>query len=252
MIPLRDDQPTATFPIITIMLIVINVIVFLNQGPLHLEESYAMVPYEITHHVSLVGTYQIPGFDSSHALTYGQAPRPIWLTIFTSMFLHGGILHIAGNMLYLWIFGNNIEDVLGKFRFILFYFVCGLAAAVAQITTDPNSMIPTIGASGAIAGVLGAYILLYPNARVFSIVPIFGFGFFTDVRAFWVLALWIALQIFQGFSGEGMARGGGIAYFAHMGGFAAGLVLIIMLGGKRLLERQRALLYRNRQRRGLY
>ena len=137
-------------------------------------------------------------------IPYGPSPHPLWLTIFTSMFLHGGLLHIGGNMLYLWIFGNNIEDALGKGRFLLFYLVCGLAASAAQIAIDPNSLIPNVGASGAIAGVLGAYFILYPNARVLSLVPIFIY-FLAEVRAFWVLLLWIVLNVFQGVVGLGIA-----------------------------------------------
>ena len=121
----------------------------------------------------------------------------------------------------------------------MFYLVCGFAAALSQILSDPNSAIPTLGASGAIAGVLGAYLILYPQARVLSIVPIFGFGFFAQIRAVWVLGLWFALQLFQGLGGVGMQRGGGVAYFAHIGGFAAGFLIIQLLGGQRLVARQR-------------
>jgi len=153
------------------------------------------------------------------------------------MFLHGGLLHIGGNMLYLWIFGNNIEDVLGKLRFLAFYLACGLAASATQIAIDPDSLIPNVGASGAIAGVLGAYFVLYPNARVLSLVPVFVF-FLAEVRAFWVLLLWIILNVFQGVAGLGIQHGGGIAHFAHIGGFFAGILLILLLGGRNLAARQ--------------
>jgi membrane associated rhomboid family serine protease len=166
----------------------------------------------------------------------------LWLTIFSSMFMHASLLHIGGNMLYLWIFGNNIEDALGKFRFLAFYLFCGLAAAAAQIMTAPNSMIPTLGASGAIAGVLGAYLILYPHARVLTIVPIF-IAFLAEIRAVWVLGFWIALQVFQGLAGLGMQRGGGVAYFAHIGGFFTGMILILILGGQRLVARQKQRIY---------
>lgn len=239
MIPLRDNQPTRTFPIVTILIIAANVLVYIaqvtSQGAI--DASYTMVPYEITHNISLAGQHLTD--NQGHVLAvYGSSPHPIWLTIFSSMFMHAGLLHIGGNMLYLWIFGNNIEDALGKLRYIFFYFACGLIAAFAQIATSPNSPIPTLGASGAIAGVLGAYLILYPNARVLTIVPIF-IAFLTEIRAIWVLGFWILLQIFQGIGGLGMQRGGGVAYFAHIGGFFAGIVIILICGGQRLAAQQR-------------
>lgn len=254
MIPLRDDQPTSTFPIVTLLLIALNVLVYVGQQVLPLEQVWALVPYAVTHGVDLNGTFAHIGRDGAAHLVhpppgvtiqlgprdilYGPSPHPVWLTIFTSMFLHGGLLHIGGNMLYLWIFGNNIEDVLGRGRFLLFYLVCGLAASASQIAIDPDSLIPNVGASGAIAGVLGAYFILYPNARVLSLVPFFVY-FLAQVRAFWVLLLWIVLNVFQGVTGLGMRNGGGVAHFAHIGGFFAGLVLILLLGGPRLADRQR-------------
>ena len=255
MIPLHDDQPTRTFPIITILLIALNVLVYVAQQSLPLDASWSMVPYEITHNTDLAGVigqvgqnggvslYQIPQGASVPLLGprdiyYALSPHPLWLTIFTSMFMHGSLLHIGGNMLYLWIFGNNIEDALGKVRFLLFYLVCGVLAAAAQIAAGPNSVIPNVGASGAIAGVLGAYLLLYPQARVLSIVPLFVF-FLANIRAVWVLLLWIGLQLYQGLAGLGMQRGGGVAYFAHIGGFFAGMLLISLLGGRSLTVKQR-------------
>ena len=218
-----------------------------------LDSSWAMVPREVTHNQDIVNVVAHfsqggpPQFEhippnasialGPNDIYYGLSPHPLWLTIFTAMFMHANLLHIGGNMLYLWIFGNNIEDALGKVRFLLFYLACGALAAFAQIAIDPNSLIPTLGASGAIAGVLGAYFLLYPDARVLTIVPLF-FAFLTEIRAFWVLGFWIALQLFQGFAGMGMAHGGGVAYFAHIGGFFAGLVLISLLGGRKLVNRQ--------------
>jgi len=239
VIPLRDDQPTSTFPIITVLLIAANVLVYLGQiasgGAIN--QSFALVPYEVTHNIDLAG--QVMRDSEGHVVAaYGPAPHPLWLTIFTSMFLHGGFLHIAGNMLYLWIFGNNIEDALGKVRFLVFYLVCGAIASAAQILTDVNSLIPNLGASGAIAGVLGAYFVLYPNARVLTIVPIF-IAFLANIRAYWVLLFWIALQLWQGANGLGMHQQGGTAFFAHIGGFFAGMVIIQLLGGKRLAVQQR-------------
>ena len=253
MIPLHDDQPTRTFPIVTILLIALNVLVYAAQQSLPLNESWSMVPYEITHNTDLAGVigqvgqnggvslHQIPAGASvalgPRDIYYALSPHPLWLTIFTSMFMHGSLLHIGGNMLYLWIFGNNIEDALGKVRFLLFYLVCGVLASAAQIAVGPNSLIPNVGASGAIAGVLGAYLILYPNARVLSIVPLFVM-FLANVRAVWVLLLWIGLQLFQGIMGLGMQRGGGVAYFAHIGGFFAGMLLISLLGGRALAVKQ--------------
>ncbi len=254
LIPLRDDQPTRTFPIVTILLIALNVLVYAAQQTLPLNASWSMVPYEITHNTDLAGVVGHLGRDGgvslyqisrgaqvtlgAHDIYYAASPHPVWLTIFTSMFMHGGLLHIGGNMLYLWIFGNNIEDALGKVRFLLFYLVCGVLAAAAQIAVGPNSVIPNVGASGAIAGVLGAYLILYPHARVLSIVPLFVF-FLANVRAVWVLLFWIGLQLYQGFAGLGMQHGGGVAYFAHIGGFFAGMLLISLLGGRALTVQQR-------------
>ncbi len=255
MIPLRDDQPTSTFPIVTVLLIAANVLVYLAQQVLPLDGLWSLVPYEITHNTDLnnvighigrdgaIHLYQIPPNAppvqiGPRDIYYGPSPHPLWLTIFTSMFMHGSLLHIGGNMLYLWIFGNNIEDALGKVRYLLFYLACGVAASIAQIATAPNSLIPNVGASGAIAGVLGAYFILYPHARVLSLVPIFIY-FLAEVRAFWVLLLWIGLQLVQGVAGLGMERGGGVAYFAHIGGFFTGIVLIFLLGGQNLVAKQR-------------
>ena len=253
MIPLRDDQPTRTFPLMTILLIALNVLVYIGQHVLPLDQVWALIPYEITHNVDLNGTVgQIARDGSVHLLPipagatvqlgpndilYGPAPHPLWLTIFTSMFLHGSLLHIGGNMLYLWIFGNNVEDVLGRGKFILFYLACGVAASVAQIAIDPNSLVPNLGASGAIAGVLGAYFILYPDARVLTLVPIFIY-FLAQVRAYWVLLLWIVMNVFQGVMGLGIERGSGVAHFAHIGGFFAGVLLITLLGGRGLAVRQ--------------
>ena len=236
MIPLRDDQPTSAFPLITVLLIALNAVIFLAQNTLPgFDNSFEMVPYEITHNQDLIGMGQPP-----ITLYYGPSPHPLWLTVFSAMFMHAGLLHIGGNMLFLWIFGNNIEDALGKVRFLFFYLTCGAAAAGLQILTDPNSVIPTLGASGAIAGVLGAYLILYPQARVLSIVPIFGFGFLTEVRAQWVLLVWVVYDILPGFLGSNLDKvGGGVAYFAHLGGFGAGLILILLLGGQGLVAKQR-------------
>jgi membrane associated rhomboid family serine protease len=215
MLPLRDVNPTRTFPLVTIAIIAVNVLVFIYElilGP-QLEgfvQSWAIIPYEITHGVDLPPA----------------SIQPIYLTLITAMFLHGGIVHIAGNMLFLWIFGNNIEDAMGSLRFIVFYLLCGLVAAFAQIAVGPNSDIPNIGASGAIAGVLGAYLLLFPRAEVQTLVFLGFFVRLVRLPALLFLGLWFVLQLFSGVAGLGMEATGGVAWFAHIGGFIAGIVLI--------------------------
>ncbi|MDO8683676.1 MAG: rhomboid family intramembrane serine protease [Armatimonadota bacterium] len=230
MIPLRDENPTRTTPVVVIVLIVLNVLVFLidqlgatdRMGAL---AGFAMIPKEI-----------LTGQDIRT-----PSPHPLWITIFTSMFMHGGLLHLGGNMLYLWIFGNNIEDVLGHFKFLLFYLAGGVAAAFAHIVTasvDPTAAtIPTVGASGAIAAVLGAYLVLYPTARIICLVFLGWFITTAAIPALVVLALWFLLQLLN-VSIVGGA-GGGVAYWAHIGGFVIGIILIYVLGGKNLSRRGR-------------
>ncbi|MCK4574840.1 rhomboid family intramembrane serine protease [candidate division WOR-3 bacterium] len=224
MIPLKDDNPTRTFPFITIALIVINCILFiieLSQGKYLITfiESFGCIPYEIT-----------MGTDVEPFIFF-----PVRLTIITSMFLHGGWMHLVGNMLYLWIFGNNIEDKLGHLRFIIFYFIVGITASIAQILINPYSTIPQIGASGAISGVLGAYLLLFPKAKVLTLVPLFYFIRVIKLPAFVILGFWIALQIINGFASLSYTAVGGVAFFAHIGGFIAGLLFIkpFLIGRKR-------------------
>ncbi len=215
-IPLKDENPTQRFPVVTVVLITLNVLVFLYQifSPQGLQYSiYRMgaIPYEITHFT-----------------TISQLPRispP--LTLLTSLFLHGSFLHLFGNMLYLWIFGNNIEDFLGSFRYILFYFLSGLGASLVHIIFHPSSMIPMIGASGAIAGVLGAYFLLYPGARVLTLV----FFWILPVPAFFILGLWFVAQVMN------IGIGGGVAWFAHVGGFLIGVALIRIYLKRRRIPR---------------
>lgn len=204
MIPLKDDNPTKTFPFITILIIIANIAVFLyemslGEGANHLIENMGAIPYEVSH------TYLSP---------------QVSLTLITSLFLHGGILHLLGNMLYLWIFGNNIEDAVGHVKFIFFYFITGIIASMAHILLNTNSMVPVIGASGAISGVMGAYFLFYPRARVLTLIPFFIFIRIIKVPAFFFLGFWIIFQVINSMSGEA-----GIAWFAHIGGFAAGLIL---------------------------
>ena len=204
-IPLKDENPTQRFPIVTVILIALNILIFLYQvfSPQGLEYHVfrmGAIPYEITHFTTVTFFPRI-------------APP---LTLLTSMFIHGGILHLFGNMLYLWIFGNNIEDFLGPFRFILFYLISGLGASLIHIAFHPSSRVPMIGASGAIAGVLGAYFLLYPEARVLTLVLIW----ILPVPAFIILGLWFVAQVMN------IGIGGGVAWFAHIGGFLIGLGLL--------------------------
>jgi membrane associated rhomboid family serine protease len=231
LIPLSDDNTgRQTTPYITYTFIAINIVVFIIQflqGD-RFTLGYAAVPYEITHNVDLVGQRgsipQVPG------------PSPIWLTLLTSMFMHGGFMHIAGNMLFLWVFGDNVEDNFGHIKFVIFYVICGLIASASQILLDPDSIIPTLGASGAIAGVLGAYLVMFPKNRVHSLLPL-GILFTTvNVPAWVMIGLWIVLQFFNQVavisSHTAQARGGGVAYMAHIGGFIAGMVLVFLFRTK--------------------
>ena len=256
MIPLRDNNPTSSFPIVTIALIVVNFLIFFApMSPID-KAYYEMIPADVTsgqEHVGLLeqdkdgGLHFTPAPLSVVARTVQQSQnydpvlptlQPTWLTIFTSMFLHANFLHVGGNMLFLWIFGNNVEDALGKVRYLLFYLGCGFAAALAQIAIDPGSLIPTLGASGAIAGVMGAYIVMWPRARVTTIITALFIWFVRDISAFWVLGFWIALQIFEGVYGLSGLSTGGVAVFAHIGGFFIGILLVLIMGGRKLGAQQ--------------
>jgi membrane associated rhomboid family serine protease len=217
VIPLRDDIPTSRPPVVTVTLIVICVAVFLWQTSLPPPGQEAAV----------LGYGMIPAVLLGEATLAPELVRvPPAATLVTSMFLHGGWGHLLGNMLYLWIFANNIEDRLGHVRFALFYLAVGLAAAAAQILPDPASPVPMIGASGAISGVLGAYMLLFPHARVLVLIPL-GFMFLHRIRAVWLLGIWFAMQILS--ASFGSATAGGVAWWAHIGGFIAGFVLALPL-----------------------
>jgi membrane associated rhomboid family serine protease len=237
MLPLKDNIPTDRFPIVTVALIVANVLVyFLWQkggfsGPADQNVvDYGAIPYEITHsgkHCALAAGQVI--CEGQHGVA-GDAPSQpsTLLTVFTAMFMHGGILHLGGNMLFLWIFGNNVEDSMGPVKYLLFYLLGGLAALGLQVVVDPSAAVPTVGASGAIAAVLGGYILLYPHARVVTLVFIVIFFTILELPAILVLGLWFLLQVYAG-AGDltnPIGGGGGVAYFAHIGGFVFGLALI--------------------------
>jgi len=217
MIPISDDNPTRLTPIMTWALIALCVIAYLWERSLGREMDIAVAVLGFTPATLFGYRVAAPGFVSPPAAE----------TIFTSMFLHGSILHIGGNMLYLWIFGNNVEDAMGHLRFVLFYLVCGIAAALTLAYIDPASRLPMVGASGAISGVLAGYVLLFPRARVTVIVPL-GIIFYPfTVSAFWVVGFWFLLQLVSAaFSNPQQP---GVAWWAHVGGFAAGLLLTPLL-----------------------
>ena len=222
MIPIHDDNPTRIKPILTIAFIVTCVVVFLwqvSQGP----RGQQVIVYAL-------GVIPAVLFDTAEL-----PPELSWVppsaTIFTSMFLHGGWMHLLGNMLYLWVFGNNVEDAMGHVRFVMFYLLCGVAAVFAQALPAPESQIPMVGASGAISGVLGAYVLLHPHARILVAIPL-GFYLHTvRLKAVWVLGLWFGMQLISSVTASG--EGGGVAFRAHIGGFIAGMALIPFFKDKR-------------------
>jgi membrane associated rhomboid family serine protease len=216
VIPLRDANPSGTWPLVTVAVILANVAAFvheLGQGPAldRFLLTYGLVP------VKVVYLWQIAGLG-----LLGDVVIPA----FASIFLHGGFVHLLGNMWYLWIFGDNIEDRLGHLRFLVFYLLCGLLASAAHVALNPESGVPVIGASGAIAGVLGAYLVCFPRARVLTLVPIFIFVQFVQLPAFVLLLFWFVLQFFNGALAIGQANLGGVAWWAHIGGFVAGMVLV--------------------------
>jgi membrane associated rhomboid family serine protease len=270
VLPLKDNNPTSRFPIVTVGLIVVCVAVFIWQlnfpenqrlseaGFGHIDQSsleYGAIAYRITHtgagkcDIGAVSEFApgqfeagvvCPGTkDFDEAVARSQADpgaslgpfqidqKPWWETLFTSMFMHGGILHIAGNMLFLWVFGNNIEEKMGRLKFLLFYVLAGLIAVYTQAVIDPGSTAPTIGASGAIAGVLGAYALLFPKARVLTLIFIIFFVTLVEIPALILLALWFILQFVPALGQVAVGSGGdqGVAYFAHVGGFVFGLAV---------------------------
>jgi membrane associated rhomboid family serine protease len=227
MIPLKDDVPSRTPPVITVALIMLNVAAFLYQVSLELGgvpvSRGAISPAE-----AFVFEFGVIPCRLTAACPF-DFPHPV-LTIFTSMFLHGGLFHIAGNMLYLWIFGNNVEDTLGHGRFVVFYLLSGVAAALGQTMVNPTSTVPMIGASGAVSGVLGAYLLLFPRATILTLITFGFFMRFVHVPATIVLGFWVIVQFANGFISLGMrAEGGGVAWFAHIGGFVAGIVLLFVM-----------------------
>lgn len=219
MIPIRDEIPTRKFPIINYLLIATNIIVYVlfwlagpNQEALVYE--FAMIPANIT-----------AGLDAGD-----------FADIFTGMFMHAGLFHLVGNMLYLWIFGDNVEDSMGAPRYLAFYLAGGLVASLAHIFTNPDSQIPTVGASGAIGAVLGAYLVLFPQSRVVTFIPLGFYMRLTVLPASIVLILWFILQLFSGLLSLGGPDVGGVAFWAHIGGFIAGVLMALVLGRRRRVE----------------
>ena len=245
MFPLRDNLPTDRTPVVTIALIVINVVVYLFFQPKtgidlsgnSLDQAdlfhYGAIPYELTHsgqHCDVVA--------QGSQVACGTAIRsdiPTALTLLTSMFTHAGLLHLGGNMLFLWIFGNNVEDAMGPVRFVVFYLLGGVAALALQTAINPDAVVPTLGASGAIAGVLGGYLVTYPRARVLTLIFLIVFFTFVELPAIVFLFIWVAQQAI--FAAIGLTNptgdGGGVAYFAHIGGFAFGLLAVRLFARRR-------------------
>ncbi len=217
MIPLRDSQPSQSTPVITVLLIAANVLVFLYE-------------------------FSLDAYSLNHLLySFGMVPdRLVPTTIFSSMFLHGGWMHLIGNMWFLKIYGDNIEDILGHAKYFLFYVACGAAAAAAHLAFNLDSRVPTVGASGAIAGVMGAYMVKFPKSKILTLVPLLVFFTTIEVPAVLVLVYWFILQVFSGFGSVGhtMASQGGVAWFAHVGGFVAGVVLVHLLGTRERYRRR--------------
>jgi membrane associated rhomboid family serine protease len=227
--PVKDNIPNRRFPVITALLILVNVVAYLLavqhggsliSGPdLHEVEKFGAIPYAFTHS----GRHHPPG-----------TTIPTWETVFTAMFLHASILHIAGNMLFLWIFGNNVEAALGSVKYVLVYLLAGVAALALIVATDPNSTAPTVGASGAIAGVLGAYIVIYPRAKILTLVFVFLFVTVVELPVWLMLAVWVAEQAVFAATNLTTPAGGGnvVAYFAAVGGLAFGLLVARLLGSR--------------------
>jgi membrane associated rhomboid family serine protease len=219
MIPIKDDNPSYSFPFMTIFIIVINVAVQIYQWTLGSGGEafifrFGAIPWEITHF------QELPELSWTH-----QSRFPSVITLLTSIFIHGGFFHLAGNMLYLWIFGDNVESLMGHMRFFFFFILCGIIASFTHIIIDPNSKIPMIGASGAISGVLGAYFVRFSRAKVHVLIFFFFFIRVIRVSALFALGFWFILQILSGLGTLG-TKGGGVAWFAHIGGFVVGMFLI--------------------------
>lgn len=226
MFPIGDDNSDRTItPFVNYLFIAINILVFVFLQGLGGNDAFSyafsLVPREITTGIDLAGTQVVhDSLGHTGRIDLYPTPLPVYFNFLSSMFMHGGFMHLFGNMLFLWIFGDNLENLLGHIRYAIFYIACGLAAAIAQVLMDTNSIIPMLGASGAISGVLGGYVLLFPQRQVRAII----FNFLTTVPAFVAIGIWIVYQLVLGYLTD--PGTGGVAYMAHIGGFFAGLVLI--------------------------
>ena len=226
MFPIGDDNSDRTItPYINYIFIGINILVFAALQQIGSNETftyaYSLVPQEITTGVDITGVQIVrDSLGNSGQVPHYATPLPVYFNFLSSMFMHGGFMHLFGNMLFLWVFGDNLENLLGHVRYAAFYIVCGIAAAAAQIVMDTDSIIPMLGASGAISGVLGGYILLFPQRRVRALI----FNFLTEVPAYIAVGIWIIYQIIVGYLSS--SETGGVAYAAHIGGFFAGLILV--------------------------
>ncbi len=220
MIPLRDTQPSHSKPIVTLMIIAVNVFVFVYM--------LSLDPYSQNYFIR----------------QFAMTPARLSLsTMVTSMFLHGGWMHLIGNMWFLWVYGDNVEDILGHGKYLVFYLLCGIAAAITQYAMYPDARVPTLGASGAIAGVMGAYLIKFPHSRIVTLIPIFVFWTTVEIPAVLILIVWFGLQFFNGIGSVGYSQvsQGGVAWFAHVGGFIAGMILIVTMGTRERYGRRRDL-----------
>ena len=251
MIPLRDSLRSLAFPLLTTLLIAVNCAVFAFEitrptatlpaygtgvptkvkGFDRFTAEWGFVPCELLSRCERPGRVELSrpdtrGDDEGDFTPVKVVQHSVWFTLLSAMFMHGGWLHLAGNMLFLWVFGSTIEGSLGRLRYLAFYLVCGLIASLSQLATSTTSDVPNIGASGAIAGVLGGYLLLHPRARVLTVVPLLFFLSIIEIPALFVLGLWFALQLLDGSAALVASESAGIAYWAHVGGFVAGFLLI--------------------------
>jgi membrane associated rhomboid family serine protease len=247
VIPLKDNIPTLRFPFVTVALIIVNVLAYLLairhggsliSGPTPQQEiKYGAIPFALTHPGDQCGVITSAFGNQAIGCVKGTLPGaiPTWETVFTGMFMHASIIHIGGNMIFLWIFGNNVEDSMGPVKFFFFYIVGGIAALALQVAISPDSTTPTLGASGAIAAVLGGYIVLYPRSRVLTLVIIILFFTVIELPALVMLGIWFAEQAVFAAAGLTTATGtgGGVAYFAHIGGFVFGALTIKLLATRR-------------------
>jgi membrane associated rhomboid family serine protease len=250
MLPLRDNIPSRTTPVVNYLVIAICSVVFLLQvnqqlGEPSLVEQFGMIPARVNDPTLTESMIDVEPLETHDGIQWVKRERgpvlprssvPAWATLLTCIFLHGGWMHFFGNMWFLWIFGDNVEDRYGHFGYLIFYLLCGVAASAAHYAAGPTSTIPTIGASGAIAGVMGAYLLLYPRARVLALVPLVVILRVLSVPAPLFLGFWFLMQFYQGAVASASGSAGGVAWWAHIGGFVVGIVVTWLLGRKRKLK----------------